>query len=488
MTDGGNTFPEWGNWREYQEAVATCFRRLGYAVEVDATVEGVRGTHSVDVRVAFSQHGLACQWIVECKLWKRRVTKEKVLALQAIVADVGADRGVLFSEGGFQTGAQRVAQGSNVTLVPSRKEFIATASATDPPKEDRLLEIPQIDGGPTVFRFPGPPARPQHLVRNGNSLIVGNWNTGNITFVDPQSRSIEAVIDLDRYETTRNRERVREIRTHPPGQLAVADGKLFLGQVFSESILVIDLATKSVVRRVLVPGGGHGAITASADGRTIYFASNKDHALFLLDSATYELHRYPYPPGGRGAMSIACSSDGSRVFVGIQRGYRSASVDVPGEGCFLATFLLDRRSFVHSLPLSEFAQGRPDSSTPAYILPEPTSSRLYVGMFQGRPGIYLLDGDPLRILRCSATQPNARNPYFQWVDPLAIQFFGEDLVAIHRNNRDLVLLDRETLAVKRTSYLGEAPNGPRDLVVLGSPSSRHIPGQGWAAVPGLGYN
>ena len=230
MTDGGNTFPEWGNWREYQEAVATCFRRLGYAVEVDATVEGVRGTHSVDVRVAFSQHGLACQWIVECKLWKRRVTKEKVLALQAIVADVGADRGVLFSEGGFQTGAQRVAQGSNVTLVPSLKEFIATASANDPPKEDRLLEIPQIDGGPTLFRFPGPPARPQHLVRHGNSLIVGNWNTGNITFVDPRSRSIEGVIDLDRYETTRNRERVREIRTHPPGQLAVADGKLFLGR------------------------------------------------------------------------------------------------------------------------------------------------------------------------------------------------------------------------------------------------------------------
>jgi hypothetical protein len=177
-------------------------------------------------------------------------------------------------------------------------------------------------------------------------------------------------------------------------------------------------------------------------------------------------------------MSIACSPDGSRVFVGIQRGYRSTSVDVPGEGCFLATFLLDRRSFVHSLPLSEFAQGRPDSSTPAYILPEPTSSRLYVGMFQGRPGIYLLDGDPLRILRCSATQPNARNPYFQWVDPLAIQFFGEDLVAIHRNNRDLVLLDRETLAVKRTSYLGEAPNGPRDLVVLGSQAVVTYPDKG----------
>ena len=54
--------------------------------------------------------------MVECKLWKTRVPKEKVLALRSIVDEVGADRGFLLSESDFQSGAVTQARFTNITL------------------------------------------------------------------------------------------------------------------------------------------------------------------------------------------------------------------------------------------------------------------------------------------------------------------------------------------------------------------------------------
>lgn len=58
-------------------------------------------------------------WIIECKFWKRNraIPKEKVETLLSIVSDVGADRGLLVAEHGFQSGAIASARQTNVTLV-----------------------------------------------------------------------------------------------------------------------------------------------------------------------------------------------------------------------------------------------------------------------------------------------------------------------------------------------------------------------------------
>jgi Restriction endonuclease len=104
------------DWKLYQDETAKLFRELGCDVETDFEVAGARGKHRVDVYVGFSRFGLRQHWIVECKYWKRAVPKEKVLALKAIVEDLGADRGVLVSESGHQSGALAVARHTNVTL------------------------------------------------------------------------------------------------------------------------------------------------------------------------------------------------------------------------------------------------------------------------------------------------------------------------------------------------------------------------------------
>jgi Restriction endonuclease len=75
------------------------------------------GKHLVDVSVRFSRFGLHQHWIVECKYWKSAVPKEKVVALKSIVEDTGADRGILVSESGHQSGAIDAARLTNITLI-----------------------------------------------------------------------------------------------------------------------------------------------------------------------------------------------------------------------------------------------------------------------------------------------------------------------------------------------------------------------------------
>ena len=103
-------------WQKYQEDAAEFFRGLGLSVAVEAYVRGTRGEHEIDVHVKGSLHGIAFNWIIECKAWQTNIPKEKVLILAEIVQDVGADRGFLLSEIGFQSGAVLQAAKRNTTL------------------------------------------------------------------------------------------------------------------------------------------------------------------------------------------------------------------------------------------------------------------------------------------------------------------------------------------------------------------------------------
>ncbi|EKO3971886.1 restriction endonuclease [Vibrio fluvialis] len=104
------------SWKKYQADTAAIFNSIGWKAEIEKDIEGVRGTHEVDVFVTFKQHGIDCRWVIECKCWNSSVPKEKVLALQSIVDDIGADKGVLVSKEGFQSGAIKQSQKSNIFL------------------------------------------------------------------------------------------------------------------------------------------------------------------------------------------------------------------------------------------------------------------------------------------------------------------------------------------------------------------------------------
>ncbi len=104
------------SWKEYQEEAASYFRNLGLDAQTDVSVSGVRTSHDVDVVVRSHHAGFEVKWFIECKKWKRKISKLHVLALREIVTDCGADRGIILSEKGFQSGALEAATLTNVRL------------------------------------------------------------------------------------------------------------------------------------------------------------------------------------------------------------------------------------------------------------------------------------------------------------------------------------------------------------------------------------
>ena len=97
------------DWKEYQEEAAAFFRSLGLDAATDQSQQGVRTRHDIDVLVEIDVAGHRVKWIVECKHWKNNVSKLHVMALREIVNDLGADRGIILCETGFQRGAVEAA-------------------------------------------------------------------------------------------------------------------------------------------------------------------------------------------------------------------------------------------------------------------------------------------------------------------------------------------------------------------------------------------
>lgn len=128
------------DWQQYQEDAAQVFRDLGFDATTDVTLHGARYRHDVDVVATYRRAGLELTWIIECKRWRSRVGKDRVLTLRGVVEDVGAEKGILVAENGFQAGALAMTEKSNVhaTSLATLRTFAADALV-----ERRLAALPQ---------------------------------------------------------------------------------------------------------------------------------------------------------------------------------------------------------------------------------------------------------------------------------------------------------------------------------------------------------
>jgi hypothetical protein len=118
------------DWHDYEKAAAAVLKRLRWKVAVQTTVRGARGKHRVDVYGRKKFSGFKCRCLVECKYWKRKVTKSVVLTFSAVMIDVGANFGLLVCENGFQKGARRAAEHTAITLASSLREFERAAKSS----------------------------------------------------------------------------------------------------------------------------------------------------------------------------------------------------------------------------------------------------------------------------------------------------------------------------------------------------------------------
>lgn len=104
-------------WQELQEWCAQILRESGWEAETEVTVGLVRGQAEIDVLAVETVRGREYKTLVECKNWASKVPQHVVHSFRTVVADVGANAGYIVSKAGFQAGAYKAAEHTNVKLL-----------------------------------------------------------------------------------------------------------------------------------------------------------------------------------------------------------------------------------------------------------------------------------------------------------------------------------------------------------------------------------
>lgn len=92
-------------------------------------VQTVRGDVQLDVYADEEVHGRSYSIICECKHWKLRVPQNVIHAFRTVVTDIGANIGYIVSLSGFQQGAFKASDLTNIKLV-TWEEFQNTFERT----------------------------------------------------------------------------------------------------------------------------------------------------------------------------------------------------------------------------------------------------------------------------------------------------------------------------------------------------------------------
>ena len=110
------------NWKDLQLKTSYLLSDLGYLCEIEKDIETVRGIVNIDV---FGQN-LNLQptqiLLVECKQWSKNVPKTVIHSFRTVVSDSGANFGLIISKKGFQEGAIKATEKTNILLF-SWEEF-----------------------------------------------------------------------------------------------------------------------------------------------------------------------------------------------------------------------------------------------------------------------------------------------------------------------------------------------------------------------------
>ncbi|MDR6760257.1 hypothetical protein J2Y38_000436 [Flavobacterium sp. 2755] len=131
-------------WKDLQNKSAEILTVCGYTCKTEKEIITVREKINVDVYAEMNSHISRSIIICECKFWKKKVPKNVVHSFRTIIADYGANYGLIISKMGFQSGAFDAIKNSNIQLVnwPEfentfraewiRKKLIAISKTTKP--------------------------------------------------------------------------------------------------------------------------------------------------------------------------------------------------------------------------------------------------------------------------------------------------------------------------------------------------------------------
>ena len=92
------------------------------------------GDYQIDIYAEFIAMSVKFKVIVECKRYTRSIEREKIVLLADKVRSLGANKGVLISTSGFQTGAVEYAKTHGIALIQILDKHIMHIQASIPQK------------------------------------------------------------------------------------------------------------------------------------------------------------------------------------------------------------------------------------------------------------------------------------------------------------------------------------------------------------------
>jgi hypothetical protein len=104
-------------WDELEDRVARILTEARLRAERGRALDTARGSVNVDVYAEDASVNPPVVTVFECKHWKRPIPQTVIHAFRSVVADSGANSGIIVSHSGFQGGAEGAAQFSNLKLV-----------------------------------------------------------------------------------------------------------------------------------------------------------------------------------------------------------------------------------------------------------------------------------------------------------------------------------------------------------------------------------
>lgn len=112
-----------------------------FKIAHDQKIETDDGTYQIDVFVEYTALGAKNTVIVECKKQSRSVEREIVAALDRKLQSLGAQKGILISTAGFQSGAVRFAEKHGIALWQVCNNYIRHFSSAASPNYSEAVKF-----------------------------------------------------------------------------------------------------------------------------------------------------------------------------------------------------------------------------------------------------------------------------------------------------------------------------------------------------------
>lgn len=105
------------DWKELQRGVCRILNEVGINASLEQSLDTPRGTVEVDVYGIDENSVEKIKYIIECKNWGKPVPQHVIHSFTTVLHETGGHIGILISKEGFQAGALKYIQSTNIVAL-----------------------------------------------------------------------------------------------------------------------------------------------------------------------------------------------------------------------------------------------------------------------------------------------------------------------------------------------------------------------------------